>query len=149
MRKLIEILEQSPKSLKALQEWLRERITEQFKDETLFDTEIQSAAREHFLERNLQIGPLSDMMEGNSALLFDFFDNHGVFISIDPDKGVNMIVQFRFEILDDKMNKYLEDQFFEENNDELYFKWYNTRLEANLAAIDEAFGILENKLNSN
>lgn len=139
MRKAIEVLEQSPKSLELLRDWIRVQITNKFKEQETNQLIDYEAVRENFFKQQLKIEQLADMLESNSGLVLEFFDDQKLFIHIDPEK-VNNKIGFYYYILDENMENPIEKE---------YAELKTSRQEANLAAIDKAFEILENKFSSN
>lgn len=135
MRKAIEILKESPLSLAALRSWIRNDMAEQFKEqEEIAKKENPNfeTMREMWLQEQLQVNELANVLENNSPYLFNFFDTHNLFIKVGPDVAIN--INFTYMIFDEDMN-HLEN-----------FNGLSTRREASFAAIDEAFKLLENKL---
>jgi hypothetical protein len=96
--------------------------------------------REMWMQEQLQIGELANVLNTNSPYLFNFFDTHNLFIDVSPDVGISKegdtCFYFLYQIFDETMNCLVNDR----EEAEL------ARRKASFAAIDEAFKLLENKL---
>lgn len=142
MRKAIDILKESPLSVEALRNWIKNDFNERFKEEDEKARKVNpdfDNMRDLWINEQLQIKELIVVLEHNTTFLFSFFDTYNLFIEVGPDMipgNENILdLKFIYMIFDEKMNHL-------EKNDE----WYGIRKEANLAAVDEAFALLEGKL---
>lgn len=115
----LELLEKYPVSAELIKAWFLEKMIESFKDENV-PSEFKDFMREQGID-NDKVGTLIDV---NPRNLFDVFDEHEVFISIN-------VVDKKFTYRIDNLVNPTE---------------YSTRKECELISITRAFEILENKL---
>jgi hypothetical protein len=111
----LELLEQYPKTTALIKEWYLDRMLESFKDETVPE-DFKEMMRAQPIDDNV----IAKMIDGIPRSLFDFFDNHEIYISI----------------------KHYPEQGFSHDGP----PYYNTRRESEIVAIEEAFIWLEKKL---
>lgn len=117
--KAIEILKKNPKSASLVIDWFFEKMIQSLKSESI-DDEFRNFMREQALDNE----KMAVMIDANPRMLFDVFDENGVFIQI------NVFNTFSYSI---------------NEGDAISGSW-KTRKESESAAIETAFEILENKL---
>lgn len=132
MKKGLELLEKHPLVSKVINEWFMQKMIESFKDDTVPD-----GFKQYMLEQGVENDKVGILIDENPRMLFDLFDEHKLYIKIVPsvgdvDKKMQLIFVYSIQknLIDDKqyLNKFL------------------CRKEAELAAIEEAFEMLEEKL---
>jgi len=116
---LEELLKEHPKTAVVVKQWLLDKLLEGLKDNKLPD-EFKEIVRKEGITDDKVIG----ILEGNPRSMFDLFDSHKVYIDISC----------------------LNDKFLWGINNDMNTAVYNSRLEADGAAVIEAFKILEAKL---
>ena len=114
----IELLEKYSKAATVIKQWFLERMLESLKDETLPET-FKEYARQQEID-NDKIGKLID---GNPRTLFDVFDEYEIYINISAPK-------FSYSI----------------GTGGVISGTLKTRKEAEIAAIEEASQLLNDKL---
>lgn len=115
----LELLEKYPRAASVIKNWLLWKMIEALQNESI-DEEFKQYMRDQGIE-NDKIAP---MIDANPRMLFDIFDEHEVFISIN-------VVDKKFTYRIDNLVNPTE---------------YSTRKECELISITRAFEILENKL---
>ncbi len=122
----IDLLNKYTASAEIIREWFLEKMIE-----SLQTTDVPDDFKNMMKQTGIENDKLAIMIDSNPRMLFDVFDNNDVIIQIIPIK-------------EDKV-KYLSrvDQF-ETPYD--FTRPYFTRKEAELAAIEKAFEILEERL---
>jgi hypothetical protein len=122
----LQILEKYPLSAKVVKGWFMRSMIE-----SLEDTSVPEEFKEFMLKQGIEDEKVAKIIDVNVRILFDMFDENDVIIQIIPIK-------------EDKV-KYLSrvDQF-ETSYD--FKRPYFTRKEAEHAAIEQAFEILEEQL---
>ena len=122
----IDLLNKYTASAEIIREWFLEKMIE-----SLQTTDVPDDFKNMMKKTGIENDKLAIMIDSNPRMLFDVFDNNDVIIQIIPIK-------------EDKV-KYLSrvDQF-ETPYD--FTRPYFTRKEAELAAIEKAFEILEERL---
>jgi hypothetical protein len=116
----VQILEKYPLSAKVVKEWFMKSMIE-----SLGDTSVPEEFKEFMLKQGIEDEKVAKIIDVNVRILFDMFDENDIIIII----------------------KYHDNFGFSwavEEADEQSF--YNTRKEAEHAAIEQAFEILEEKL---
>jgi hypothetical protein len=125
----LELIKKYPLAAKVIKDWFLTQMIESLKNESI-DEEFKNFMREQGVEDD----KMGTLIELNPRMLFDVFDENGLYIHIvpiSPMKG--------------KMN-YLIGIDTLESLDDTPSTQYSTRKEAELFAIEAAFEILENKL---
>lgn len=116
----LELIQKYPAAGKIVKEWFFKSMLESFKDDSVPDE-----FKEYMLEQGIEDDKIGVLIDVNPRMLFDVFDANDVIIVI----------------------KYHDNFGFtwavEEADDQSFYK---TRKEAELAAIEAAFKILENNL---
>jgi hypothetical protein len=115
----LELLEKYPRAASVIKNWLLWKMVDALQNESI-DEEFKQYMRDQGIE-NDKIAP---MIDANPRMLFDIFDEHEVFISIN-------ITYRKFTYRIDNLVNPTE---------------YSTRKECELISITRAFEILENKL---
>jgi hypothetical protein len=115
----LELLEKYPRAASVIKNWLLWKMVDALQNESI-DEEFKQYMRDQGIE-NDKIAP---MIDANPRMLFDIFDEHEVFISINV-----LYKKFTYRI-DNLVNP----------------TEYSTRKECELISITRAFEILENKL---
>lgn len=115
----LELLEKYPRAASVIKNWLLWKMVDALQSESI-DEEFKQYMRDQGIE-NDKIAP---MIDANPRMLFDIFDEHEVFISIN-------VVDKKFTYRIDNLVNPTE---------------YSTRKECELISITRAFEILENKL---
>jgi hypothetical protein len=122
----LELIEKYPAAGKIVKEWFFKSMLESFKDDTVPDE-----FKEYMLEQGIEDDKIGVLIDVNPRMLFDVFDENDVIIQIIPIK-------------EDKVKYLSRVNQFETPYD--FRRPYFTRKEAELAAIEAAFEILENNL---
>jgi len=115
----IELLEKHPLAATVVKAWILEQMIESFKDETVPDE-----FKEYMRQQGVENDKVAVMIDANPRFLFDVFDVNKVFIQI------NAFKTFSYSI----------------NEGDVISGSWNTRKEAEKAAIDVAFEMLEENL---
>lgn len=129
----LELLEKYPLSAKIIKDWFLGQMIESLKKETI-DEEFKTFMREQGIDDD-KMGTLIDV---NPRMLLDVFDDNKIFIFTDCellDKKLCFIYKIITPILTLEMGR-----------EDIGRVNCNSRKEAELFAIEEAFEILENKL---
>jgi hypothetical protein len=120
---MIKLLEEHPKTATVIKQWLLERLLESMKDSSVPE-EFKQLAREQGIDNDRVAGILNN----TPRALFDVFDNHKVCIQISVDlQGTSPVFRYSFGDIVESID-------------------YSSRKEADVAAIIEAFKLLEAKL---
>jgi|Laugrespbdmm15sn_2_1035079.scaffolds.fasta_scaffold07903_2 hypothetical protein len=122
----LELIQKYPTAGKLIKEWFFKAMLESFKDDTVPDE-----FKEFMLEQGIEDDKIGVLIDVNPRMLFDVFDENDVIIQIIPIK-------------EDKVKYLSRVNQFETPYD--FRRPYFTRKEAELAAIEAAFEILENNL---
>jgi hypothetical protein len=117
----IELLEKYPLAATVVKAWILEQMIESFKDETVPDE-----FKEYMRQQGVENDKVAVMIDANPRFLFDVFDANNIIIQtlLNPDKIFTCIIG-------------------EKNASQVFSK---IRREAEKAAIDVAFELLEDKL---
>lgn len=115
----LELLKEHPKTSIVVKQWYLDKLLESMKDDNLPE-DFKKYAREAGIDDE-RIGAMIDSAPRG---LFDVFDSHKVYVDISC----------------------LNDKFLWGINNDMNNAVYNTRLEADEAAIVEAFKLLEAKI---
>lgn len=124
---MIELLEKYPKAAKVVREYYLKKLVESLK------ADLPEEFKEHVRQQGVSNETIAGLLDGNSRALFDVFDENELFIDIDVHVYINSIkdtIDFTYKIpgvLDQGLT-------------------YNTRREAEKAAVEKAFELLEEKL---
>ena len=116
---MLELLENHPKTATVVKQWLLDKMLESLKDESLPED-----FKQHVREQGMENDKVAKILTGSPRSLFDVFDDHKVYIDISC----------------------LNDKFLWGINNEMNNNVYETRKDADEAAIVEAFKLLEEKL---
>ena len=125
----LEILEKYPLSAKLVRDWFMISMLESFKDE-----EVPEDFKQYMLEQGIENDKVGKLIDVNVRILFDVFDENDIiiyFMIFSSPEGVRFSAAIHT------------------GNDEVpnpIGKQYNTRKEAEHAAVEAAFEILETKL---
>ena len=122
MSKTLELLQQHPETTKLIQAWYLDKMLESFKDES-----VPEDFKEMMKATPITDDKIAKMIDGAPRLLFDFFDENDVIIQINTG-----------EMFSYSMNQ----------KDVISSSW-NNRKDAEYASIQQAFEILEKKLENN
>ena len=115
----LELLQKHPESAEIVRAWFMGKMIESLKDENVPDE-----FKDYMREQGIDNDKLGIMIDVNTRMLLDVFDEHEVFISIN-------VVDRKFTYRIDNLVNPTE---------------YSTRKECELISITRAFEILENKL---
>ena len=112
-----------PLATKVVKDWFMKEMIESFKDET-----VPTEFKDFMLEQGIEDDKVETLININPRSLFDVFDDNN--ISINIERSSNKIVEWDWNIM------------------EAYGEHYvcKSRKEAELAAIEAAFELLEQKL---
>lgn len=116
-----ELLENHPKSTNAIKQWMVDQMVNSFKDESVPEEFKEWMRKESIEDKNLIA-----IIDSNPRLLFDVFDENEIYIGI--EFIISTPTKFKFTV----------GRECQENR--------NTRKEAERAAVERAFEILEGKL---
>lgn len=119
----IELIEQYPKASEVVLEWYKNKMKDSLNISTLSED-----IKESFSDYIIGLDHISIMIDNNPRFLFDVFDENDIYIEIFVDYKSNS-ANFSYTVL----------------NDEMYSNplTYTSRKEAELAAIDQAFKLLD------
>ena len=115
----IELLEKYPLAANVIKASILEKMIESFKDDSVPDE-----FKEHMRQQGVENDKVAVMIDAQPRFLFDVFDDNKVFIQI------NVFKKFSYSI----------------NEGEVISGSWETRKEAEKAAINVAFELLEDKL---
>jgi hypothetical protein len=116
---MLELLENHPKTATVIKQWLLDKLLESLKDDSLPED-----FKQHVREQGMEDDKVAKIISSSPRALFDVFDGNKVYIDISC----------------------LNDKFLWGINDDMNDNVYETRKDADLAAIVEAFKLLEAKL---
>lgn len=119
----LELLEKYPLAANVIKEWFLQSMVESFKDDT-----VPEEFKKFMLEQGIEKEKVGTLIDVNPRMLLDVFDENEIFIEIFlyPDNTFSC-----------KMGK------------QGTIASWKTRKEAELFAVDVAFGILEENLSNN
>lgn len=120
----LELLEKYPLAAKVIRDWFMEKMIESFKDQTVPDE-----FKEYMREQGVENDKLGIMIDANARMLFDVFDQNEIHISVVYENNNSKELNYLSTI----------------NNCETKHYCFR-RKEAELAIIETAFELLENKL---
>lgn len=115
----LELLDEHPKAAIVVKQWYLDKMLESLKDE-----DLPEDFKEHVRQQGITNENVSKMLEGMPRALFDVFDSQKVVIQI------NTFPSFSYSI----------------NEGDVISGSWETRKEAESAAIEQAFKILNDKL---
>ena len=125
----LELIEKYPAAGKVVKEWFFKSMLESFKDDSVPDE-----FKEFMLEQGIEDDKIGTLIDVNPRMLFDVFDENDIiiyFMIFSSPEGVRFSAAIHI------------------GHNEVpnpIGKQYNTRKEAEHAAVEKAFEILENKL---
>ena len=115
----LELLEKYPLAKNVVKDWFMKSMLESFKDEN-----VPEEFKQFMLEQGIEDDKVGKLIDVNVRILFDVFDENEIYISVFYTPNTFMVSI---------------------NQNDLGIK-YNTRKEAEHAAVEAAFEILEEKL---
>ena len=80
--KTLELLKEHPETTKLIQAWYMEKMLESFKDES-----VPEDFKEMMRATPIDDDKISKMIDGAPRLLFDFFDEHEIYINVQRLNG--------------------------------------------------------------
>jgi len=126
---MTELLEKYPKAAKVVREYYLEQLLESLKEKNLPDE-----FKEHVKQQGITDETVQGLVSGNPVLLFSVFDENEIYIDINVHKMAMKIpdkeIGFSFKIL----------------NQDSILSFYQTRKQAEQAAVEKSFELLEQKL---
>jgi len=122
--KMLELLQEHPKTAIVIKQWFLEKMLESLKDESLPED-----FKNYVREQGIDDEKIANMVEASPRSLFDIFDEHKIHVEI-----LHEVTGFWWKIKDDKT-------FLRLGNDP-----YKIRTEAEKESIIESFKLLEEKL---
>lgn len=126
----LEFLERYPLATKLIKDWFHQLMVESFKD-----PEIAEEFKQFVQEQGMELDKLAMLINSNPRMLFDVFDENDIiiyFMIFSSLEGVRFSAAIHTGNGEVKPNP--------------IGKQYNTRKEAEHAAVEAAFEILEEKL---
>ena len=120
----LELLEKYPLAKKIVKDWFMKSMIESFKDE-----DVPEDFKQFMLEQGIEDDKVGKLIDVNVRILFDVFDENDIFINIIKEDST----KFMWGYVDTTGN-YIKNGLVK------------TRKEAEHAAIEKAFEILEAKL---
>jgi hypothetical protein len=120
----LELLEKYPLAKKIVKDWFMKSMIESFKDE-----DVPEEFKQFMLEQGIEDDKVGKLIDVNVRILFDVFDENDIFINIIKEDST----KFMWGYVDTTGN-YIKNGLVK------------TRKEAEHAAIEKAFEILEAKL---
>jgi hypothetical protein len=120
----LELLEKYPLAKKVVKDWFMKTMLESFKDEN-----VPEEFKQFMLEEGIEDDKVGKLIDVNVRILFDVFDENDIFINIIKEDST----KFMWGYVDTTGN-YIKNGLVK------------TRKEAEHAAIEKAFEILEAKL---
>jgi hypothetical protein len=124
MKKGIELLEQYPKASEVVLEWYKNKMKD-----SLNISALSEDIKESFNDYIIGLDHISVMIDTNPRFLFDVLDENDIYVEILVDYKSN-IANFSYTVISDEMY----------SNPLTYI----SRKHAELAAIEQAFKLLEN-----
>jgi hypothetical protein len=119
----LELLEKYPLAKNVVKDWFMKSMLESFKDEN-----VPEEFKQFMLEQGIEDDKVGKLIDVNVRILFDVFDENDICINI--EKSANKIVEWSWEISPGHTENSV----------------CKSRKEAEHAAIEKAFEILETKL---
>lgn len=127
-----ELLNAYPKTAELVKDWFVEKMIESLKT-----SDAPYEFKEQMRQHAVNIDNLASIIDNNPRGLFDVFDNHGIYIDVYIGCNNDWEVTFGYRMLPIKIK--------DERIDPLLC--YSYRKEAEKAAIEEAFALLNEQLN--
>lgn len=127
MSKTLELLKEHPETTKLIQAWYLDKMLESFKDESVPDD-----FKEMMRATPIDEDKISKMIDGAPRLLFDFFDEHELYVEV--------LVNYK-----DKPSIFTYTVIADGDVVSQPTK-YNSRKETEYVAIEEAFKLLNDKI---
>jgi len=127
---MTELLEKYPKAAKIVREYYLEQLLESLKEKSL-----PEEFKEHVREQGITNETISGIISGNPRLLFDVFDENEIFIQI----GITIKEKWNYLVNDLMISNF-------PNIPDVGNPDFKSRKEAEQAAVEEAFKLLEEKL---
>ena len=122
---MYNLLEKYPYATEVVRDWFMGKMIESFKDQN-----VPSDFKEYMRQQGIPNDRLAQMMQGNPRVLFDVFDDNKLIINVVyGEQG------FSWHINDEKSVLYMDPQH------------YFLRKDAEYAAVERAFQMLDEKLN--
>lgn len=120
----LELLEKYPLAKNVVKDWFMKSMLESFKDE-----DVPEEFKQFMLEQGIEDDKVGKLIDVNVRILFDVFDENKIYINI--TKGESNYFMWGYA---DDTRQYIKDGLVK------------TRKEAEHAAIEKAFELLESKL---
>ena len=120
----LELLEKYPLAKNVVKDWFMRTMLESFKDE-----DVPEEFKQFMLEQGIEDDKVGKLIDVNVRILFDVFDENKIYINI--TKGESNYFMWGYA---DDTGHYIKDGLVK------------TRKEAEHAAIEKAFELLESKL---
>lgn len=128
----LELLETYPKAAKVINEFYRSKMMNSMETD-----DVPEEFKEMLKEQSFDNEYIATFIDSSPRFLFDVFDENGIYITTPVSAADG---HFRWEIVTDHENVLTEEH-------ETYSsEFLNTRKEAEKAAIEHAFAILNDKL---
>lgn len=115
---MLELLKEYPNSAKIVRQWFLNKMLDGLKDESL-----PEGFKEFMKQKGVDDEKITDILQNNPRAMFDVFDSNEIYVNV----------------------TWTEDSFWWAVNSAVYQDKYQTRLEAEKAAIAEAFKLLNEK----
>jgi len=119
--KALELLETYPKAGKIVNDWFLDKMLKSLNTDA-----IPEEFKEYISHQPIDNQNIAVMIDNNPRVLFDVFDEHEIYININRIKHI-----FMWSLAD---NQFLDPRVF------------NNRKEAEIAAIEQAFELLDKNL---
>jgi hypothetical protein len=126
----LELLEKYPLAAKVVKDWFMKSMLESFKDEN-----VPEEFKQYMLDQGIEDDKVGKLIDVNVRILFDVFDENDIiiyFMIFSSPEGVRFSAAIHIGHNEEVPNP--------------IGKQYNTRKEAEHAAVEKAFEILETKL---
>ena len=117
----LDLLEKYPLAANVVKDWFMRSMLESFKDEN-----VPEEFKQFMLEQGIEDDKVGKLIDVNVRILFDVFDENEIYLNISRITGI-----FMWSLAE---NQFLDPRIF------------NSRKEAELAAIAKAFELLEDKI---
>lgn len=117
---MYQLLEKYPYATDVVRQWFMEKMIESFKDQS-----VPQDFKDFMRKQGIPNENIVKILDGNSRALFDVFDDNNLIISV----------------------VHTENGFTWDVNHVKNISYYSSRKEAELAAVERAFQILDDKLN--
>jgi hypothetical protein len=117
--KMLELLKEYPNSAKIVREWFLNKMLDGLKDDS-----IPEGFKEYMKQKGVDDDKITNILQDNPRSLFDVFDDNEIYVNI----------------------TWTENSFWWAVNSAVYQDNHPTRLDAEKAAISEAFKMLNEKI---